>query len=217
MIRTISDLKLSGHSFLNFMQDLEDYIEEELEQTPTYVTLDNCDYLDILFESYYAERYVSPLIDLLYKSNNNVVDATLIRNITIIMYQKYHSKWDRLWSVIQTQYDALGNIDVTDERTPSLYKKTNINTNITESVSDKYNSFQQNESIPVQDSTKTTSGSSVNNEQLENEYGKETTTRKGNDKYTKQELMIQEFELRKQNFFDMLFSDYAYELTLEIY
>ena len=133
------------------------------------------------------------------------------------MYQKYHSKWDRLWNVIQTQYDALGNIDVTDERTPSLYKKTNVNTNITESMSDKYNSFQQNDSIPVQDSTKTTNGSSVNNEQLENEYGKETTTRKGNDKYTKQELMIQEFELRKQNFYNMLFSDYAYELTLEIY
>ena len=87
MIRTLSDLKLSGHSFLDFMQDLEDYIEEELEQTPTYITLDNCDYLDILFESYYAKRYVSPLIDLLYKSNNDVVDGTLIRNITIIMYQ----------------------------------------------------------------------------------------------------------------------------------
>lgn len=185
-----------------------------------------------LNEDYYVfnsnEKYLSPLVTKLYEELDN--KATLNLKLVEIIYNRFSTKWKKIYDALMTNYKPLENYDMEEERTPDLEDSETINTNtdITTSretsASNSYKGFNSSSPVLVNktDGTEdvTTSGESEKNEisKSSTHTGTETLTRHGNiGVTTSQQMLESEIKLRQYDFYKNMFKDIDSILCLSIY
>ena len=205
-----------------------------------YLSLD-MDY----FLGFSNEKYLSPLmrkaIGYIKSQSPSMIDRELfesaIQTLTPLIYQRFGVKWKKLYdALVNSQYNPLHNYDmeekrtpnlthtetynnVTDTRTPNLTTSGNANSktgvygfNGTSAKDSAQNDGTSSESVTGTD-TNVKTGNTTNTE-----TGTDTLTRSGNIGVTSsQQLIESEWELRKHDFYAMIYKDIDSILCLKIY
>ena len=197
-----------------------------------FINEDNCIMLDWdYYVGFSANKFISPLhqktMDLI---SDTIPKNQIIRNLAIIIYNRFATKWKKIYDALLTEYNPLENYSMLEERTPDLtFEETeNVNSEITTNretnASSKYKGF--NASDPVTITTTdgsedvTTSGASADNEtqKTTTQTGTETLTRSGNiGVTTSQQMLESEFKVRQYDFYKMIYNDIDSVLCLSIY
>lgn len=176
-----------------------------------------------------------------YNDEFNIEDviSTLFGNLHLgyIIYERFGVKWKKIYdALVNSQYNPLNNYDmeekrtpnlthtetynnVTDTRTPNLTTSGNANSktgvygfNGTSAKDSAQNDGTSSESVTGTD-TNVKTGNTTNTE-----TGTDTLTRKGNIGVTSsQQLIESEWELRKHDFYAMIYKDIDSILCLKIY
>lgn len=194
-----------------------------------FITANNYETLDIDYLiGYSADKFVSPLTDKLYNKYNNVDDLT--SDLANIIYNRFAVKWKKIYDALMTEYNPLENYNMEEERTPDLtFEDTeNVNSEITTnretSASNNYKGFNADTPVLVNETSgtddSTTAGASEDNEthKVSTHTGTETLTRSGNIGVTTSQAMLQaELEVRKNDFYKMMYNDIDSLLCLSIY
>lgn len=133
-----------------------------------------------------------------------------------IIYNRYCTKWKKIWDALNTAYNPLENYSMEEKRTPDLTKTTNgtgsTNTN-TETGIFGFNSPSSNPSGTIDGNQTDTI-----TDRTETETGTDTTERSGNIGVTTSQQMLQsEFEVRKYDFYKEIYKDIDSILCLKIY
>lgn len=205
-----------------------------------YLSLD-MDY----FLGFSNEKYLSPLmrkaIGYIKSQRPSMIDRELfesaIGELTPLIYQRFGVKWKKIYdALVNSTYNPLQNYDmeekrtpnithtetynnVTDTRTPNLTTSGNANSktgvygfNGTSAKDSAQNDGTSSESVTGTD-TNVKTGNTTNTE-----TGTDTLTRKGNIGVTSsQQLIESEWELRKHDFYAMIYKDIDSILCLKIY
>lgn len=143
--------------------------------------------------SSYYQRIIDNTEDTLY-----IVANTL--------YLKYGVKWRKLYDAIVAEYNPIHNYNMTsEEKTDTKLKTTGENYN-------SYYGFNSTSALP----TDNTDG--INIVEGSGDENKVTTTRSGNiGVTTTQKMLMEEFEVRKTNFYEIVFSDIDKLLCLRVW
>ena len=219
-LENISD----DNTIFGLLADESDYpLVHSFIHSTNYETLD----IDYLI-GYSADKFVSPLTEKLYNKYDNVDDLT--GDLAKIIYNRFANKWKKIYDALMTEYNPLENYNMEEERTPDLtFEDTeNVNseiiTNRETSASNKYKGFNADTPVIVNETSgtddTTTSGASENNERQKTttHTGTETLTRSGNIGVTTSQAMLQaELEVRKNDFYKMMYNDIDSLLCLSIY
>lgn len=199
------------------------------------------------FLGHSADKYLSPLmVKMLEKAcDDNGIDIEDIINHTIsdgdlstiisdlqdhdgslhlceIIYQRFGTKWKKLWDVLNTQYKPLDNYSMLEERTPDITKESTIDTtdtrtpNITKTTNGTGNtttdgetnifgfnstsgnpssSMSGNQTDTITDRTETETGTDTTTKGgtiTDTESGKETIERSGNIGVTSSQQMLEQ-------------------------
>jgi len=198
-----------------------------------FITPDNVYELQVdYFGGYSNEKFVSPLLKKIYDRTRDVESPFTALNTMIanVLYNRFATKWKKIYDALMTEYNPLENYSMEEERTPDLTTEEteNVNSEVTTNretnASSKYKGF--NASDPVTITTTdgsedvTTSGASADNEThrvIEN-TGTETLTRSGNiGVTTSQQMLESEFKVRQYDFYKMIYNDIDSVLCLSIY
>lgn len=125
-----------------------------------------------------------------------------------IIYNRFGVKWKKIYdSLVISVYNPIHNYDVEEKRTP------NLSTGVTANAESKTGVFGFN-GTNAKDSA-TNDGNSSSTTTL---TGTDTLTRKGNiGVTTTQQMITQELELRKHDFYRMIYMDIDSILCLKIY
>lgn len=167
-----------------------------------------------------------------------------------IIYNRFATKWVKIWNALNTAYNPLENYDMTQTETPDITKTRSVNTDVTEErkvntdlttstdadVTDTdiygFNSSSPNPSGKItrngdvvvtgdaDDNVETThtTGDSDDNVTTETESGTRGLTRHGNIGVTTSQQMLQsELEVRKYDFYKMIYNDIDSILCLKVY
>lgn len=147
--------------------------------------------------------------------------------MTKIIHQRFAVKWKKIYDALMTTYNPLENYDMEQTETPGITKTTNISSKITTErkgdITDSsiygFNSGTQNPSGQVESNGETiVSGNANDNVSTETETGTRGLTRHGNIGVTTSQQMLQsEFEVRKYDFYKMIYSDIDSILCLKTY
>lgn len=205
-----------------------------------YLTLEE-DY----FLGFSNEKYLSPFLSKAIgyiksqhpQYNERDLFANAIDLLVPKIYQRFGVKWKKIYdALVNSQYNPLNNYDmeekrtpnlthtetynnVTDTRTPNLTTSGNANSktgvygfNGTSAKDSAQNDGTSSESVTGTD-TNVKTGNTTNTE-----TGTDTLTRKGNIGVTSsQQLIESEWELRKHDFYAMIYKDIDSILCLKIY
>lgn len=197
------------------------------------------------FLGFSNDKYLSPLLRKTIgyiksqspQYNERELFESAIALLTPQIYQRFGVKWKKLYdALVNSQYNPLNNYDmeekrtpnlthtetynnVTDTRTPNLTTSGNANSktgvygfNGTSAKDSAQNDGTSSESVTGTD-TNVKTGNTTNTE-----TGTDTLTRKGNIGVTSsQQLIESEWELRKHDFYAMIYKDIDSILCLKIY
>ena len=158
--------------------------------------------LDLIYRDFHSgDKCVSPYVLKTYENSNNTISTanTVIANTLVLLFK---DKWDKLYnSLVSASYEALSNYDITEVETPDITTEdtTQDNTFGFDTESDT------GEPKDLRSFTREVTGTNT----------KERTGRDG--RVTAQKLLEQELTVRKNLFYDILFSDLDSILTLRIY
>lgn len=185
-----------------------------------------------------GNKYISPLVEpyIEYDANNKpYISSDNQRILAQICLAFYKDNWVREWQTITTTYNLLEDYYKLEEHseadtvteTPTDWTTTDLreledNSEDTEGNSYTY-AFNSSNAVPVskEDTTTTTKAKSERTQsgtyERETQYGHkiETTGKLGNKSYP--ELLKEDLEYQKINFYDLLFRDIDEVLTLSIY
>lgn len=177
-----------------------------------------------------ADKIISPLLEKLWVSslqtngftieeflNSEMDNGDMVTCITTlfstyslidIIYNRFGIKWKKIYdSLVVSVYDPINNYDMEETRTP------NLSTGVTANAESKTGVFGFN-GTSAKDSA-TNDGNSSSTTTL---TGTDTLTRKGNiGVTTTQQMITQELELRKHDFYRMIYMDIDSILCLKIY
>ena len=197
-----------------------------------FINEDNCIMLDWdYYVGFSADKFISPL----HQKTMDLISATtpknqIITNLAIIIYNRFATKWKKIYDALMIEYNPLENYSMVEERTPDLtFEETeNVNTEVITnretSASSKYKGFNASDPVTITttDGTDdvTTSGASADNEtqKTTTQTGTETLTRSGNiGVTTSQQMLESEFKVRQYDFYKMVYNDIDSVLCLSIY
>lgn len=175
--------------------------EEMLTWNVAYCTNDNYEILDFTYVNQHSgEKLISPFLDKIINLYNDNVDISNRILNAIGIYFK--DKWQKLYtSLVTASYDALENYNLTEIETPDLETVNSTRDNV-------YGFDDESEEGVKKDFKEFVSDVSGTNT-------KEKTGRDG--RVTAQKLLEQEINIRKNLFYEMLFSDLDSILALKIY
>ena len=194
-----------------------------------FINQDNYVLLDTDYEvGFSGDKIISPLLekilvqslsDLGYSIEDFMDDSfndysslipLILMNYGIgnILYQRFGVKWKKIYdSLVASVYNPINNYDMEETRTP------NLSTGVTANAESKTGVFGFN-GTSAKDSA-TNDGNSSSTTTL---TGTDTLTRKGNiGVTTTQQMITQELELRKHDFYRMIYMDIDSILCLKIY
>lgn len=184
------------------------------EEDCPYIEENNAGNLDIIYYTMHSgDKNTSITFNRILKDlMNNDIDNTL-GFIARQCYIMYKHKWESLYTtMVETSYNALENYNKSKE---SL-QQTNTNLENTEDIDSNTFGFDtvSTDGVPKDKSSK--SGSIVGD--AEDNYISRESSEHGNDgKFSKQELIQQEIEVKKHLFYEILFKDIDAILANRIY
>ena len=148
-----------------------------------------------------------------------------------IIENRFGSKWNKIYSALNESYNPLENYNMSETRTPNLtetrtpnltHSETASNTSSTDVENGVYG-FNSTNSNPSTDSTgsQTDSLNRTNTDtgtETKTNTGTESLSRSGNiGVTTSQQMLESELELRKYDFYQMIYNDIDTILCLKIY
>ena len=193
----------------------------------------------------YITKQLFHAIDFLL-TNNNITWEEFLENpasydtdillgianlFSSIIENRFGAKWNRIYSALNSVYNPLENYNMSETRTPNLTEtrtpnltqsETASNTSSTDVENGVYG-FNSTNSNPSTDSTgsQTDSLNRTNTEtgtETKTNTGTESLSRSGNIGVTSsQQLLESELELRKYDFYQMIYNDVDSILCLKIY
>ena len=214
----------SGKTIFDILSDVEDYpeVSEFINENTKYNL--NLDY----FIGFSADKNIAPLLTKILCKDDDNENLSLV--LAKIIYQRFGVKWNKLYSALNTEYNPLENYSMVETRTPDLTHEetTNVNTNVTTSrttnETNAVNGFNANIPTPANatDGSEdvTTTGDADENEthSVKTETGTEDLTRSGNiGVTTSQQMLESEFEVRKHDFYKIIYKDIDSLICLSIY
>ena len=160
----------------------------------------------LLDAGFTIEEFLSGEMDL--ADIETTLNALYHNYIIEIIYERFGVKWNKIYqSLVASVYNPINNYDMEETRTP------NLSTGVTASAESKTGVFGFN-GTNAKDSA-SNDGSSNSTTTL---TGTDTLTRKGNiGVTTTQQMITQELELRKHDFYRIIYSDIDSILCLKIY
>lgn len=192
------------------------------------------EWLDLEYHGNHSgKKSISPLVEALLTSA--ALTETDKETLAGIIWNKYHEKWERIHNVLTMNYNPLENYNMVEHETSSSeghQSASSSGTSHTESADETdnkttnsaygFNSVtavktDESESKTTSDidSTNTSSGSSSSSN---DDSGERELTRSGNIGITTSQMMAEsEIQLRKNNFYDMVFTDVDTILTSGVY
>lgn len=192
----------------------------------------------LYFDTHSGERFSSRII------TRRIGDAGYLtsddrRTISALVYAMFKTQWSKLWETMNPNYEPLTNYSMTEDetgnntytRTPNLTRKhtgtDNGEGSTTMNTQNNLWGFNSESSIPSDMRDGTYTANNTNTRDLtDTETGTDTTagdntrklTRTGNiGTNTFQNLLQQERNLWMYNFFEQIFKDVDYVLTIPIY
>lgn len=186
---------------------IDDGIFSLLQPKFEWMSVEDAKTLDLDYYLNHGQRSISPLYEQLINQQANNVDFNALNKLADIIYLKFKDKWNRIYDAyIKSIYKPLENY--------SMIEVEKNNTKITSTDNTKGGSygFNSDVSVPVNDSNSTSivEGNGEDN--------KRELTRSGNIGVTSsQQMLEQELQLRKYNFYEELFKDVNSVVTLSIY
>lgn len=189
--------------------------------------------LDLLYHGNHGERIISPLVVKLLDTDNELSTENRSK-LALTIYNLFSVKWSKLWATLSLEYNPISNYDMEEHETPAEVTstvrpaETTVDSKPAKIITeDGISAF--NSSDYVDDQKTTVSGDPLDkgSESLTvDEAGsnvltvqnERVLTRSGNIGVTTSQQMIQsERDLWKWNFFESVFTDLDYVLTLHIY
>ena len=202
----------------NNYPDVHDFINDD-----NYGSL-NKDY----YISHSNEKYISPLFKKLYDDIGDI--GTVGNQLVSIIYNRFSTKWKKLYTALNIAYKPLENYDMEETRTPDLTDSETINTSSEietsreTSATNSYKGFNSADTVTVNktdgNENITTSGESEKNEVSKSatHTGTESLTRHGNiGVTTSQQMLESEIKVRQYDFYKQVFKDIDSVLCLSIY
>ena len=164
--------------------------------------------LDILYYNQHSgDKLLAPYYFRLYnqqqeghtQAETNAIVMAMISNSIALLYA---DKWNKLYnSLVTATYNALANYDIEEEETPDI--------EVSNTTRDNVYGFDDTSEDGVEKDLKT---------YVSNTTGTNTKTKTGRDgRVTAQKLLEQELNIRKNLFYEILFSDIDSILALKIY
>lgn len=180
--------------------------------------------------SHSGDKIISPLVYKLLETNKTILEVN-VEKLALMIKNKFLDKWDKLYNaLILTDYNPIDNYNLYEKETPNITKTYHREQNTNLEVKDDgenngsvyaYNSSTTTPSSKVElDNTRTTTGDVEDNYQdgEDTETGIKELERKGNIGVTStQQMLEQEIELKKQNFYDIVYADVDSMLALDVY
>ena len=186
---------------------IDDGIFSLLQPKFEWMSLEDAKNLDLDYYLNHGQRSISPLYEQLINQQANNQDFNALNKLVDIIYLKFKDKWNRIYDAyIKSTYNALENYSMTE------VEKTNTKVTSTDNTKGGSYGFNSDTSVPVNDSNSTSvvEGNGEDN--------KRELTRSGNIGVTSsQQMLEQELQLRKYNFYEELFKDVNSVVTLSIY
>lgn len=179
------------------------------------------------------EKYLSPLVVKMVKricetlsiDFNSLLDGTITNTdretiianlfdnsatgykLQRLIYNRFSTKWKKIWDALNTTYKPLENYAMKEKRTPNLTTSGNGSSDADASIYG-FNSTEPNDS----------SKSHGESESSQTITGTDETERTGNiGVTTSQQMLESEFEVRKYDFFKEMFKDIDSILCLKCY
>lgn len=185
------------------------------------------------FLGYSGNKFASPfLLNLLRYEGTDIVTPAIRVQIAEVIKSKFETKWNILYTNIfnNEEYQPLNNYNIKQVETPDMVYTKNETTkfmntrSITDSTDDGIYGFNSSTASLSDTTTKTSTITDTQDpddnlvEEERKENGTRTTERSGiNGNNTQQELAMKEIELRKHNFYDIVYQDLDTVLCLSIY
>lgn len=175
------------------------------------------------------DKYVSPLFEKIYNQVNQSLSATNSL-ITRLIYNRFATKWKKIYDALMTEYSPLENYNMEEERSNDKEysdtgtTKTDVNVSRETSASSSYRGFNSSDYAPISktdgEEDTTTSGSEENNIAQKDGTSSEdeTTSRHGNiGVTTSQQMLESEFKVRQYDFYKQIYKDIDSILCLSVY
>lgn len=177
--------------------------------------------LDIeYFGNHSGLKESSPLVEKMTDwPNDNQLSAVEIGRLHQIILNKYAVSWAKLWDAIKAVYDPLENYNMTEKTTPGVTttRKENTDINVVNNANGNVYGFNSASAVPasVSGGTSHTTGDKAKNYSEESKSGFDQLERSGNiGVTTSQQMLEQEINIRKHQFFDIVFADVDRILTI---
>ena len=186
---------------------IDDGIFSLLQPKFDWMSVEDAKTLDLDYYLNHGQRSISPLYEQLINQQSINDNFNALNKLVDIIYLKFKDKWNRIYdSYIKSTYNALENYSMVE------VEKTNTKVTSTDNTKGGSYGFNSDVSVPVNDSNST---SVVEGKGEDN---KRELTRSGNIGVTSsQQMLEQELQLRKYNFYEELFKDVNSVVTLSIY
>ena len=222
---SITEIAQGDNTIFKSLKDDTDYPNvHEFVTDNNYSTL-NLDY----YLSHSNDKYLSPLVNKLYEKYNG--NKLIINNLIVkIIYERFSTKWKKIYDALMTQYSPLENYNMEEERSNDKEysdtgtQKTEISVDRETSATSSYRGFNSTEFAPISktdgEENTTTTGSDENNVSQKDGTSSEdeTTSRHGNiGVTTSQQMLESEFKVRQYDFYKQMYNDIDSILCLSVY
>ena len=177
--------------------------------------------LDIeYFGNHSGLKESSPLVEKMTDwPNDEQLSAVEIGRLHQIILNKYSVSWAKLWDAIKAVYDPLENYNMKEKTMPGVTttRKENTDINVVNNANGNVYGFNSSSAVPasVSGGTSHTTGDKSKNYSEESKTGFDQLERSGNiGVTTSQQMLEQEINIRKHQFFDIVFADVDRILTI---
>lgn len=221
---SISDVLTSNDTIFNLLRSEQNY--------PDVHAFINDDNYATLNEDYYIfhsnEKYLSPLVNKLMEEFDDISQVN--QELVKIIYNRFSTKWKKIYDALMTQYSPLENYNMEEERSNDKEysdtgtQKTEISVDRETSATSSYHGFNSTEFAPISktdgEENTTTTGSDENNVSQKDGTSSEdeTTSRHGNiGVTTSQQMLESEFKVRQFDFYEQMYKDIDSILCLSVY
>ncbi len=170
--------------------------------------------LDIeYFGNHSGLKESSPIIEKMtsWPDDTQITPVELSR-LHAIIKNKFLLSWQKIYAALITDYKPLENYNMTEITTPRVetVRKENTDITVTNNANGNVYGFNSVDPVPasVSGGTSHTVGNENVNKVTESKTGNDTLTRSGNiGVTTSQQMLESEIALRKQHFFDIVFTN----------
>lgn len=150
------------------------------------------DLLDKAFKSLYNDRYISPLVDMFITVDSPT--SVEVKNLCNAIEAHCNNKWIKTQKALGLSYDVLSPLETTVQ----------TNTDVTNTQNNKVYGFDSDTGVDD-----TSNSATSKNEKME--------TRKSRGTRTPQSLILEELNITKYTFIDIVFKDIIGLIALDIY